>query len=160
MAVAYSVVDGVKIANRMSKEHPSIRQHGAHRQLGLTLVERPPQRRPAGNRADHAGQVAGQKLLAVGAEARIRAVRTRRGEAHRIAAERKLVFVHPYDDPRIVAGQGTIALEMLQDVPQLDTIVAPVGGGGMMDVIGQIRDGESKIKLYGYCEFEGPLTKK
>ena len=53
-------------------------------------------------------------------------------EAHRIAAERKLVFVHPYDDPRIVAGQGTIALEMLQDVPQLDTIVAPVGGGGMI----------------------------
>ena len=37
---------------------------------------------------------------------------------------------------------------------------AMVGGGGMMDVIGQIRDGESKIKLYGYCEFEGPLTKK
>lgn len=53
-------------------------------------------------------------------------------EAHRIAAERKLVFVHPYDDPRIIAGQGTIALEMLQDVPELDTIVAPVGGGGMI----------------------------
>ncbi len=53
-------------------------------------------------------------------------------EAHRIADERKLVFVHPYDDPRIIAGQGTIALEMLQDVPELDTIVAPVGGGGMI----------------------------
>jgi hypothetical protein len=37
---------------------------------------------------------------------------------------------------------------------------AMVGGGGMMDVIGQIKDGDSKIKLYGYCEFEGPLTKK
>jgi len=53
-------------------------------------------------------------------------------EAHRLAAERKLVFVHPYDDPRVIAGQGTIALEMLQDVPDLDTIVAPVGGGGMI----------------------------
>ncbi len=53
-------------------------------------------------------------------------------EAHRIAAAEKLVFVHPYDDPRIVAGQGTIALEMLQDVPELDTVVAPVGGGGMI----------------------------
>src|SRR5262245_50748960 len=53
-------------------------------------------------------------------------------EAHRIADEQKLVFVHPYDDPRIIAGQGTIALEMLQDAPQLDTIVAPVGGGGMI----------------------------
>ena len=53
-------------------------------------------------------------------------------EAHRLAAEQKLVFVHPYDDPRIIAGQGTIALEMLQDVPGLDTLVAPVGGGGMI----------------------------
>jgi threonine dehydratase len=53
-------------------------------------------------------------------------------EAHRLAAEHKLVFVHPYDDPRIIAGQGTIALEMLQDVPELDTLVAPVGGGGMI----------------------------
>jgi threonine dehydratase len=40
--------------------------------------------------------------------------------------------VHPYDDPRIIAGQGTIALEMLQDVPDLDTLVVPVGGGGMI----------------------------
>src|SRR3954451_20520077 len=53
-------------------------------------------------------------------------------EAHRLADAQKLVFVHPYDDPRIIAGQGTIALEMLEDAPQLDTIVAPVGGGGMI----------------------------
>jgi len=37
---------------------------------------------------------------------------------------------------------------------------AIVGGGGLMDVIGQIKDGDSKIKLDGYCKFEGPLTKK
>ena len=42
------------------------------------------------------------------------------------------MFVHPYDDPLIIAGQGTIALEMLQDVPELDTLVVPVGGGGMI----------------------------
>jgi len=53
-------------------------------------------------------------------------------EAHRLAAERKFVFVHPYDDPRIVAGQGTMALEMLEDAPAIDTIVVPVGGGGMI----------------------------
>ena len=53
-------------------------------------------------------------------------------EAHRLADAGKLVFVHPYDDPRIIAGQGTIALEMLQDAPEIDTIVAPVGGGGMI----------------------------
>lgn len=53
-------------------------------------------------------------------------------EAHRLAAAGQLTFVHPYDDPRIIAGQGTIALEMLQDAPRLDTLVAPVGGGGMI----------------------------
>ena len=53
-------------------------------------------------------------------------------EAHRIADAEKLVFVHPYDDPRIIAGQGTMALEMLQDAPEIDTIVVPVGGGGMI----------------------------
>ncbi len=53
-------------------------------------------------------------------------------EARRLADAHTLVFVHPYDDPRIIAGQGTIALEMLQDAPEIDTIVAPVGGGGMI----------------------------
>jgi threonine dehydratase len=53
-------------------------------------------------------------------------------EARRLSETEKLVFVHPYDDPRIIAGQGTIALEMLQDVPEIDTIVVPVGGGGMI----------------------------
>ena len=53
-------------------------------------------------------------------------------EAHRLADAEKLVFVHPYDDPRIIAGQGTIALEMLADAPEIDTLVVPVGGGGML----------------------------
>ena len=53
-------------------------------------------------------------------------------EARRLAETEQLVFVHPYDDPRIIAGQGTIALEMLQDAPELDTLVIPVGGGGMI----------------------------
>ncbi len=49
-----------------------------------------------------------------------------------LAAERGLVMVHPYDDPAIVAGQGTIALEMLAQVPQLDTLLVSIGGGGML----------------------------
>ncbi len=53
-------------------------------------------------------------------------------EAHRVAAAEHLVFVHPYDDPRIIAGQGTTALEMLQDAPEIDTLVVPVGGGGLI----------------------------
>jgi threonine dehydratase len=43
-----------------------------------------------------------------------------------------LTFIHPYDDPLIIAGQGTIALEMLKAVPQLETLVVPIGGGGLI----------------------------
>lgn len=43
-----------------------------------------------------------------------------------------LTFVHPFDDPAIIAGQGTIGLEMLEDQPDLDTIIVPIGGGGVM----------------------------
>jgi threonine dehydratase len=49
-----------------------------------------------------------------------------------IQSQRGLLLVHPYDDPRIIAGQGTIALEMLEDVPDLDILVFPVGGGGLI----------------------------
>jgi len=49
-----------------------------------------------------------------------------------IQAERSLILVHPYDDPRIIAGQGTIALEMLEDVSDLDTLIIPIGGGGLI----------------------------
>jgi len=49
-----------------------------------------------------------------------------------IAGERNLVWVHPYDDPRIIAGQGTIALEMLEDAPELEVLVVPIGGGGLI----------------------------
>ena len=52
--------------------------------------------------------------------------------AEAIAVDRNLVWVHPYDDPYIIAGQGTIALEMLEDVPDLDVLVVPIGGGGLI----------------------------
>ncbi len=49
-----------------------------------------------------------------------------------IMAERGLTLVHPYDDPHVMAGQGTIALEMLEEVPDLDVLVIPIGGGGLI----------------------------
>jgi threonine dehydratase len=52
--------------------------------------------------------------------------------AHELAAAQSLVFIHPYDDPGIIAGQGTMALEMLQDVPDLDALIIPTGGGGLL----------------------------
>ncbi|MBV9636962.1 MAG: threonine ammonia-lyase, partial [Methylobacteriaceae bacterium] len=53
----------------------------------------------------------------------------------RIVAERSLVLVHPYDDPNVIAGQGTIALEMLAEAPDIDTLVVPIGGGGLISGI-------------------------
>jgi threonine dehydratase len=50
----------------------------------------------------------------------------------RLGREHNLTLVHPYDDPLIIAGQGTIALEMLEDVPDLDILVVPIGGGGLI----------------------------
>jgi threonine dehydratase len=52
--------------------------------------------------------------------------------AEKLARERGLTFVHPYDDPKVIAGQGTIVLEMLEDAPDLDVIVIPIGGGGLI----------------------------
>ncbi len=52
--------------------------------------------------------------------------------AQSLRSEKNLVFVHPYDDAAIIAGQGTIGLEMLATVPALDTLIVPVGGGGMI----------------------------
>jgi threonine dehydratase len=51
------------------------------------------------------------------------------------ALSRGLIWVHPYDDPHVMAGQGTIALEMLADMPDLDCLVVPIGGGGLMSGI-------------------------
>ena len=52
-----------------------------------------------------------------------------------LARERGLVLVHPYDDPAVIAGQGTVALEMLEQCPELDALLVPVGGGGLISGI-------------------------
>jgi threonine dehydratase len=53
-------------------------------------------------------------------------------EAAHVAADEGRTYVHPFDDPAVIAGQGTCALEMLADHPELDTLVVPVGGGGLL----------------------------
>ncbi len=56
--------------------------------------------------------------------------------ARELEVELGLTFVHPFDDPHVAAGQGTVALEMLEDVPELDMLVIPVGGGGLASGMG------------------------
>jgi threonine dehydratase len=57
-------------------------------------------------------------------------------------------FIHPYDDPVIIAGQGTAALELVEDVPNLDAIIAPVGGGGLLSGT-SIVGASSAVEVYG-----------
>jgi threonine dehydratase len=56
-------------------------------------------------------------------------------ESHRLREERDLVMIHAYDDEMIVAGQGTIALELVEQTPEVDLVVVPIGGGGVISGI-------------------------
>ena len=58
--------------------------------------------------------------------------------ARLLEAAQGYTFVHPFDDPRIIAGQGTVAVEMLADVPAIDTLVVPIGGGGLISGMGVV----------------------
>ncbi len=70
--------------------------------------------------------------------------------ARELAAEHGYVFVHPYDDPHIIAGQGTVALEMLEAQPDLDALIIPVGGGGLIAGCAvAAKHLSSTIKVYG-----------
>src|SRR5438270_540523 len=57
------------------------------------------------------------------------------GKARELELEEGYVFIHPFDDPQVIAGAGTVGLEMFEDAPDLDTIVVPIGGGGLMSGI-------------------------
>ncbi len=85
--------------------------------------------------------------------------------ACKLAEERGLTFVHPFDDPQIIAGQGTVALEMLADAPEIDTLIVPIGGGGLISGVGTAAKAlKPDIQLIGiqaqlypsmYCKVSG-----
>ena len=70
--------------------------------------------------------------------------------ARELALEKGYVFIHPFDDPQIIAGAGTLGLELLEDAPELDTIVIPIGGGGLMSGVSiAARSVKPDIELIG-----------
>ena len=92
-----------------------------------------------------------------------------RAHAMELAPSLRLEFVHPYEDDHVIAGQGTIALEMLAVAPQLDTLVVPIGGGGLIAGIAIAAKGlNPRIEVVGvqttrfpavYCAFKGSEPK-
>ncbi|MFD9907757.1 threo-3-hydroxy-L-aspartate ammonia-lyase [Streptomyces sp. NPDC059063] len=78
-----------------------------------------------------------------------------------LAAERGLTVIPPYDHPHVIAGQGTAALELLEEVGQLDALVAPVGGGGLIAGSSTAVKGlSSDIRVYGVEPEAGDDTKR
>lgn len=74
--------------------------------------------------------------------------------AMRLAAEQDLLYLSPYNDPQVVAGASTIALEMLEDCPEITTLVAPVGGGGLISGLALgARAAGASVRIFG-CEPE------
>jgi threonine dehydratase len=71
-------------------------------------------------------------------------------EATRLCAAEGMTFIHPFDDAMVMAGQGTIGLELLEQVPQLEAVVAPIGGGGLIGGIAcAIKESRPEIRVIG-----------
>jgi threonine dehydratase len=69
--------------------------------------------------------------------------------ARLLEAERGYTFVHPFDDPRVIAGQGSVAIEMLADAPDIDTLVVPIGGGGLISGMATVAKARGGIDVIG-----------
>lgn len=70
--------------------------------------------------------------------------------AHRVEEEEGRTFVHPYADPLIVAGQGTIGLELREDIPNVETVIVAVGGGGLICGIGlALKHADPRVRIVG-----------
>ncbi|HMS18875.1 MAG TPA: pyridoxal-phosphate dependent enzyme, partial [Planctomycetota bacterium] len=74
----------------------------------------------------------------------------RLSRARELADTKGMLLVHPYDDPHVIAGQGTVAMEVLEQVPDLDVFVAPVGGGGLLSGCATyINDEMASVEVWG-----------
>jgi len=71
-------------------------------------------------------------------------------EARRLEAEQGLVFVHPFDDEQVIAGQGTLGLEILEQAPEAEILVVPIGGGGLISgIAAAVKETRPSVRIYG-----------
>lgn len=87
-------------------------------------------------------------------------IRATWAHANELVRQRGATLVPPYDDPHIIAGQGTVGLELLEQLPELDTLICPVGGGGLISGIGlAIKRARPEVRIVG-VEPAGAATLK
>jgi threonine dehydratase len=115
----------------------------AARALGVKAVIVMPERAPAIKR--EATAALGAELVLVGPSSE-----ERRIKAEELAAAKGYVVVPPYNDEKIIAGQGTIGLEVLEDLPDVETVIVPVGGGGIISGVSTaIKLSRPQVKVIG-----------
>lgn len=82
-------------------------------------------------------------------------------EARRLEGELGATFIHPFDDPLVIAGQGTIGLELLEQNPYLDAVVVPVGGGGLISGVAcAVKETNPRIQVIGVQAANFPAMKR
>lgn len=82
-------------------------------------------------------------------------------EALRLAEEKNLTFIHPFDDLQLIAGQGTVGLEIIEDLPDTDVIVVPIGGGGLISgVASAVKGRKPATSIVGVESAGAPAMKR
>ena len=78
---------------------------------------------------------------------------------HQLQESRGLTLVHPYDDPLVIAGQGTVGLEILEDLPEVDLVIVPVGGGGLISgVAAAVKRARPSARVVGVEPYGAPTV--
>jgi len=115
----------------------------AARALGVRAAIVMPERAPALKREATAAMGAELVLVGPGSD-------ERKDKAEALAREHGYILIPPYNDHQIIAGQGTIGLEILEDLPEVETVIAPVGGGGMISgVATAVKESKSSVHVIG-----------
>src|SRR5215475_5424965 len=82
-------------------------------------------------------------------------------KAKELVREEGLTYVHPFDDQQLIAGQGTLGLEIIEDWPEVDVVVVPIGGGGLISGVSMaVKSHNTKIRVIGVESADGPAMKK
>lgn len=82
-------------------------------------------------------------------------------KAKELVRTQGLTYVHPFDDEQLIAGQGTLGLEIVQDWPEVDAVIVPIGGGGLISGVSMaVKSHNPKIRVIGVESSDGPAMKE